>query len=178
MGAALTDPGAEPDTDTVTDQLRHKELVMSIVKNMFNPAFVAPDAREQLFTDYMKTDGPACSAYLALGALREPMSNEEIDNWGGECFFVEWVLMHQPMIQAVVKAAYGLDAEFPGVFLYEVVEEFGAWLRKQDPLLVICDSAKTKLIALSVEFFYPAASSTDDVRRHFADILRTDLAEF
>ena len=81
--------------------------------------------------------------------------------------------MSLSLIQAVVKTAYDNDIEFPGVFLYEVVEEFGAWLRTVGSVAFNDRDTKAELARLAVEFFYPA--STDDTRRHFAGMLYDDL---
>ena len=146
---------------------------MPIAYQMFNPALVASYDRAAEFDRSESEATPAYAAYLALGAMRQPLSDKESNDFGGECFFVAWVVGHVPLIQAVVKTAYDNDIEFPGVFLYEVVEPFGAWLRTVGSIAFNDRDTKAELARLAVEFFYPA--STDDTRRHFAGMLYDDL---
>lgn len=76
------------------------------------------------------------AAYLALGFLREPLTDEEVEGWGGELHAVAWVLTALPIIKSAEKALADESVDYPGVFLYEIVEELGHKVRGMDDMLI------------------------------------------
>lgn len=76
------------------------------------------------------------AAYLALGYLREPLTDEEVEGWGGELHAVDHVLTCMPIVMAAEKALQDESIDYPGVFLYEVVEELGHKVRGMDDMLI------------------------------------------
>lgn len=76
------------------------------------------------------------AAYLALGYLREPLTDEEVEGWGGELHAVAHVLTCMPIVKAAEKALSDESVDYPGVFLYEVVEELGHKVRGMDDMLI------------------------------------------
>ena len=70
--------------------------------------------------------------YLSLGAMGEDMglTDEEVMANEGECNFIEKVVAFAPVVSRVAEIAVEGQITFPGVFLYEVVESYGAYLRK------------------------------------------------
>lgn len=75
------------------------------------------------------------AAYLALGFLREPLTDEEVEGWGGELHAVAWVLTALPIIKSAEKALADESVDYPGVFLYEIVEELGWQVRGMSDML-------------------------------------------
>ncbi len=75
------------------------------------------------------------AAYLAKGYLREPLTDAEIDSWGGELHAVAWVLTAMPIIKAAEKELADASVDYPGVFLYEIVEELGWKVRGMGDML-------------------------------------------
>ena len=75
------------------------------------------------------------AAYLALGYLREPLTDEEVEGWGGELHAVDHVLTCMPIIKAAEKALADASVDYPGVFLYEIVEELGWKVRGMGDML-------------------------------------------
>ena len=76
------------------------------------------------------------AAYLAKGYLREPLTDAEIDSWGGELHAVAWVLTAMPIIKAAEKELADASVDYPGVFLYEIVEELGWKVRGMGDMLI------------------------------------------
>lgn len=75
------------------------------------------------------------AAYLALGFLREPLTDEEVEGWGGELHAVAHVLTCMPIVKAAEKALLDESVDYPGVFLYEIVEELGWAIRGMEGML-------------------------------------------
>lgn len=94
------------------------------------------------------------AAYLALGAMGADMemTDEETMKHDGECMFVERVVGHVPLAAKVAELSITKQMAFPKVFVYDVVESFGDYLRKGG--IDADKSAKVaKLVELATEFF-------------------------
>lgn len=137
---------------------------------MFRPSLLTPHHR----TEYLESAKAAASrsyaAYLALGGLHEPYNDDDMHWHGSESSFVDWVTGFTPQVEAIVATALDMDLVFPGVFLYEVVEEFGKYLRANPSSTQ--DEYLLELVRLASAFFY---RDNDNACRHLEDILCTDL---
>ena len=94
------------------------------------------------------------AAYLTLGAMGDGMAltEEEVMQYEGEHNFVSKVLAFTPMVRKVSEIAVQSGMEFPGVFLYDVVDGFGNYLRQQG-LYETKEQQVEALVNLATTFF-------------------------
>lgn len=105
-------------------------------------------------TDRRDSFAKACALqamYLWQGFMQAgpiPLMDNS-DRFGGQIEAAEWLADFSPLMASAFHATHQAIDSFPGVYCYEVTEELGAWLRKNQGASIEQFGAALKLESLS-----------------------------
>ena len=131
----------------------------------------------------MLPDNAAITAtFMAVGMSGndEALYSRLLDHWDKGCFELHYELcqyatLSEQIIDVITRGDGGYD--FPGVYDYEVSEDFGLWfaeeiLKDEDGNAPDFEVAKAKLIALACRFF---AQKDDEVYDRLTKLVCEEL---
>lgn len=104
-------------------------FAMHPLRNMYSMTLADIAERDRLKTEDPHKIRPAILAFVVIGATAEPLTSEETDKYQGQTNYVDAVLSEIDSVVDCYYSAVQAEKDFPGVFLYDVAEMYGLWLR-------------------------------------------------